>query len=123
MRIALHLPVNRILLFDNTLWNSNALPLRAPVVHTIHQFSMPTDVLRVCIRTVPVGKRGLFSHSAFSWHELAISHDVCPRLLDALTFGLSVRSNLHVTMHVNVNNTVDFVLEVVSHIFDDLLIL
>ena len=66
----------------------------------------------------------MFSYCALAGNELAVPHNISSRLLDAHLFWLFVRAfYLDLPMHVDVNNAIDFIRKIVSHIFDNLLVL
>lgn len=123
--VALHFPVNRILLLYHTLGNSNALPLGSSVVHSVHQLSVLSNVFRICVTTVPVWESCLLSNSTFPWYQFAISQDVSASILNAVAgiwvnhlfcglrffYRFVVISNLHVSVQVHVNHSISFTLQ------------
>ena len=106
MRLCIHLPIGWVIFLKDTFWDAHSLPFRPSVVHSVHQFPVPSDVFRVCIRAMPVAVLGLLSNLACPWYKLTVSKHIGPRPCNA-PFFFVVIADIDVAMHVHVNLTIN----------------
>ena len=104
MLFRIDLLIDRVLLLNDALWHSNVVPLRAAVMHPVHQLAVAPDVLRVCIRAVPVAELRLLSQFVLALDQLSVAKDISPGLRDAFLLLrlrlLALESDVTVQVHI-----------------------
>ena len=71
-----HFLVDGIVFFHDGLWDSDSFPFGATVVHSVHHFSVLSNIFGVGVWAVPVWELGLFAHFSFSFDQFAVSQDI-----------------------------------------------
>ena len=64
--------VDRVFFLEHALWDADAVPFWPSVVHSVHQLTVPPDVLGVGVAAIPIGERGLLSDLSFALEQLSI---------------------------------------------------
>ena len=103
MLLRVDLLVDGVVFLDDGLGNAS-FPLRASIVHSVHELAVAPDVLRIGIGAVPVAVLRLFALLRLSFNQLAISQNVSAAVLKAAFFMVldgDVAMQVHIDLAVN----------------------